>query len=258
MQRLRVLLLTLLLGLPGFAQAESPWHGEATEAAITKSGFTVTLASGERILLAGILPPAVVMAQPDQTESWHARAASLLESLTGDAMLKLAPSALPRDRHGRHPAQVYLQDASETWLQGALVREGLAVVQGAPARRAGQRELLALEDEARRARRGLWQSPGLHPLPHDQAHKAIGRWRLIEGQVQDTAVIRGRGYINFGADWREDFTIYLNPERLAQFEETSGPLDRLQGRRLRVRGWLVSYNGPMIELSYPEQIEVLE
>ena len=30
------------------------------------------------------------------------------------------------------------------------------------------------------------------------------------------------------------------------------------GRRVRVRGWIKSYNGPMIEPSHPEQIEVLE
>ena len=30
------------------------------------------------------------------------------------------------------------------------------------------------------------------------------------------------------------------------------------GRRVRVRGWLKSLNGPMIEVTHPEQIEVLE
>ena len=32
----------------------------------------------------------------------------------------------------------------------------------------------------------------------------------------------------------------------------------LEGRRVRVRGWLQSLNGPMIEVTHPEQIEVLE
>ncbi|WP_026987570.1 thermonuclease family protein [Fodinicurvata fenggangensis] len=258
MRSLPTLLLVFLLGLPGLTLAEGPLRGTAVKTAVTNSGFTLTLATGETILLAGILPPAAVLEQPEQSEAWHNKAADLLDRLTRDKELRLIPSALVRDRHGRQPSQVYLQDASDSWLQGQLIRAGLAVTQAAPSRRGGQRELLTLEDEARRAGAGLWQSPRLHPLSHGQAHKAIGRWRLIEGRVQDTAAIRGRGYINFGADWREDFTIYLNPERLAEFEEASGPLDRLQGRRLRVRGWLVSYNGPMIELSYPEQIEVLE
>lgn len=31
-----------------------------------------------------------------------------------------------------------------------------------------------------------------------------------------------------------------------------------KGHILRVRGWLKSFNGPMIEATHPEQIEVLE
>ena len=31
----------------------------------------------------------------------------------------------------------------------------------------------------------------------------------------------------------------------------------LQGKRIRVRGWLKSFNGPMINATHPEQIEVL-
>jgi hypothetical protein len=32
----------------------------------------------------------------------------------------------------------------------------------------------------------------------------------------------------------------------------------LDGRRIRVRGWLRSRNGPMIEATHPEQIELLD
>ena len=31
----------------------------------------------------------------------------------------------------------------------------------------------------------------------------------------------------------------------------------LEGKRIRVRGWLRSWNGPQIEASHPEQIELL-
>jgi hypothetical protein len=32
----------------------------------------------------------------------------------------------------------------------------------------------------------------------------------------------------------------------------------LAGRLLRVRGWLREWNGPMIEATHPEQIELLD
>jgi hypothetical protein len=32
----------------------------------------------------------------------------------------------------------------------------------------------------------------------------------------------------------------------------------MKGRRFRVRGWLEFFNGPMIEISHPGQVEVVE
>lgn len=258
MRTLLIFLLLAGLAVPFPSRAENTPVSTRFEATGIRPDFTLELASGEAVLLAGILPPAAILDSQEEAEPWQEQALALLRRTTQGHPLRLVEAAIPRDRHGRLPAQVFLADSPETWLQGALVRDGLAVVQGAPARRAAQTELLALEAEARRAGRGLWRLPHLVPLSHENAGGAVGRWRLIEGRVQETAKVRGQGYINFGANWREDFTIYLNPERLEVFEEASGPLDRLQGRRLRIRGWLVSYNGPMIELSYPEQIEVLQ
>ncbi|WP_022728313.1 thermonuclease family protein [Fodinicurvata sediminis] len=234
------------------------WEALAETRTKMQSDFTLELASGDSVLLAGVLPPQTVLEPGAEMTALQEEALAFLSRATKGKSLNLISTEITHDRHGRRLAQVFQAGTPELWLQGHLVREGLAIVHGGPARRTMQTDLLALENQARLAKRGLWRLAELQPLSPHRANEAIGRWRLIEGQVQDTAAIRGRGYINFGADWREDFTIYLNPERLAEFEETSGPLDRLQGRRLRVRGWLVSYNGPMIELSYPEQIEVLE
>lgn len=249
--------LLFLVLAPAALQAE---EGDvlAGTATTIRPDFTLELASGDSVLLAGILPPQAILKSANDVAAWQETALAFLDKATKGKPLRLVEADIARDRHGRRPAQVFLADTPELWLQGSLVREGLAVVHGGPSRRSRQADLLALENEARRAGRGLWRLAELQPLSTQRAGEAIDRWRLIEGGVQETAVIRGRGYINFGADWREDFTIYLDPERLAQYEEASGPLNRLQDRRLRVRGWLVSYNGPMIELSYPEQIEVLE
>ena len=32
----------------------------------------------------------------------------------------------------------------------------------------------------------------------------------------------------------------------------------MEGKRIRVRGWLRSYNGPVIDVTHPEQIELLD
>ena len=79
----------------------------------------------------------------------------------------------------------------------------------------------------------------------------------IEGRVLDAAVVRGRVYLNYGADWRSDFTVTLAPKVRRAFEAEGLDPEAYEGRTLRVRGWLKSFNGPMIEVTHPEQIELL-
>ena len=81
---------------------------------------------------------------------------------------------------------------------------------------------------------------------------------MVEGTVLDSAEVRGRTYLNFGEDWRSDFTVTISPKDKRRFREESFDLLALKGRRIRVRGWLHQRNGPMIDVTHPEQIELLE
>ena len=119
-------------------------------------------------------------------------------------------------------------------------------------------EMLALERAARADRRGIWADPYYAIRTPFEAEDYIDSFQLIEGRVQDVAVVRGRAYLNFGADWRSDFTISLAPEVLRRFAREGVDPQDYEDRPVRVRGWLKSFNGPMIEASHPEQIEVLQ
>jgi hypothetical protein len=80
---------------------------------------------------------------------------------------------------------------------------------------------------------------------------------LIEGRVADAVKIKGQVYLNFGQDWRKDFTITLKAKVARLFAKAGVDPLGFKGRMVRVRGWLKKYNGPMIEASHPEQIEVI-
>ena len=67
----------------------------------------------------------------------------------------------------------------------------------------------------------------------------------------------GRLYLNFAPDWRSDFTISIARRDAAAFARAGLDPNALSGKRLRVRGWLAWRNGPMIEATHPEQIELL-
>ena len=65
-------------------------------------------------------------------------------------------------------------------------------------------------------------------------------------------------YLNFGDNWKTDFTIGIAPKvRKKLSKQGISPLEWTH-KKIRVRGWIRSYNGPYIELTHAEQIEIIE
>ncbi|MGI8725377.1 MAG: thermonuclease family protein [Methyloceanibacter sp.] len=103
-----------------------------------------------------------------------------------------------------------MQGETRVWLQQALVADGFARVYSFPDNRRGVAELLASEAEARAKHRGVWgvsayrvreasDLEGLDRLMHS--------YQLVEGVVVAIGEAGDRLYLNFGEDWRRDFTV---------------------------------------------------
>jgi hypothetical protein len=84
-----------------------------------------------------------------------------------------------------------------------------------------------------------------------------GRFALVEGKVVSVRESGGTVYVNFGPRWTEDFTVTLPKRNERAFAGIVEP-KRLQGRRVRLRGWIEQRGGPWLELTRPEQIEIIE
>ena len=81
---------------------------------------------------------------------------------------------------------------------------------------------------------------------------------MIKGAVLKVANMRGRIFLNFGPDWRTDFTTTLAPKTARLFAREGPDFLTLEGRRIRVHGWLAWRNGPQVEATHPGQIEPVE
>lgn len=160
-----------------------------------------------------------------------------------------------KDRYGCLLAHVHLDDGR--WLQQELVGLGLGRVRTRPDTRSRAQELLVSEEEARRNRRGLW-SEGRYRIRDPQSVGAgLHSFQIVEGLVRGAARVRDRIYLNFGRDWRTDFTVSIGKGARQSFDAADlDPLD-LEGQTIRVRGWIEDFNGPMIDATHPEQIEVI-
>ena len=171
------------MALPGAALGASGRHrpaggGERPSVLVASHDASeLRLADGRRVRLAGIHIPS----RADGAEDPAPRLA--LEALLGSAPATLPPEPLPLDRHGR--LRVQLHAAGGAWLQGELVRRGLAVVAPAPDVLAPTlAELLGLERVARRAGQGIWGRAGSGPWPAERVAAARGRYVLVRGRVR--------------------------------------------------------------------------
>lgn len=245
----RRLLLTLASGLlMNRPAAAAERQDEALAVAAVVAADEIRLADGRSLRLAGI--------QAQAGEAGRAAAEALAGWIAGQPLV-LEPASPPLDRHGRLRAQA--RTAGGRWLQGELVGRGLALAAPAPDVPAPVlADLLALERAVRAAKRGLWAAGRHGPLPAERAAAGMGDYVLVTGRVLSVAPAQSFVYLNFGDDWRRDFTVRATKARARSFAREGLDLARLAGRNLLVRGWLFAANGPMIELVHPAQIEVAE
>ena len=85
----------------------------------------------------------------------------------------------------------------------------------------------------------------------------VHSYQLVEGGLAAVGEGAGRVYLNFGEDWRKDFTVSIERKDAVAFAAAGIDLKSLAGKRVRARGWLQWRGGPEIRASHSEQIEVL-
>ena len=164
------------------------------------------------------------------------------------------------DRYGRLLAHVYLEDG--TWVNAELLKAGLAHLYTFPKTAHTAQPLFTAEAEAYTAKKGVWS------LPHFQHHQAdtpiadkfIGGYAVVKGTVKHTAKVQDTIYLNFGTDWRNDFTVSIPKKAWRTFEQRgiATPEQYYNNKQLIVRGFIAPVNGPMITATHPEQLQTTE
>jgi micrococcal nuclease len=273
----RAFLAALLLVAGGVVLMSGPLAAELVRdgAGVVREvvdGDTVILTDGREIRLVGIQAPKLPLGRPNFREWPLAREAkAALERLVKGKGVTLSFGGRRRDRYRRWLAHLHLAGKGESgnggkasggfdnprWVQGAMLSEGMARVYSFADNRSAIAEMLARERAARAARRGIWGHPYYRIRDTDTAGRHINSFQLVEGRVLAVAPTRRRVFLNFGQNWRTDFTIVIARRYLKHFQDRGRRLVALAGKRVRVRGWLKRRNGPMIAVTHPEQIELL-
>jgi micrococcal nuclease len=229
---------------------------ESVRIATVIDGDTLALADERRVRLVGIdAPRAPLGTAPDMIWRQADSARTALSELAQDRIVTLRYGGASSDRYGRVLAQLYREDG--VWLQGEMLRRGLARVHSYADNRALVAEMLAIEDEARQARRGLWRDPFYAVRRAEEAGRFVESFQLVEGTIVDSAKVKGQIFLNFAPDWHSAFTAHLPRNALPLFKEAHVDPLSLKGATVRLRGWVRFDARPMIDVTHPEQIELL-
>ena len=159
MRRIWRVLLLLLLAAASPALAEEAFRpgGEALVNAVA-DGDTVVLESAvmgaNQVRLVGIQAPKLPLGRKNfPTWPLAAKSKKALENLALGKTVTLSFGGSDKDRYWRLLAHLHRPDG--TWAQGEMLKKGMARVYSFADNRARIGRMLALESEARAARRGI-------------------------------------------------------------------------------------------------------
>ncbi|MGB0908579.1 MAG: thermonuclease family protein [Maricaulaceae bacterium] len=246
------------------AKAHQLTTGEIGTAARIHDGDTIYMEDGLKVRLSGMQAPKISLGREgfvDWPLGYEAKAA--LGRLIHNKRVQLYYGGERRDRYERALAQVFLIDKNGErgiWVQEEMIRQGFARVYTWPDTFQDAPRLYTAEREARAKKRGIWanafyaiRTPEPNMLAQD-----VDSFQIVEGIITSTADVRGRVYLNFGADYKTDFTIAIAKEDRKRLAKNGLDPMSLEGAHVRVRGWVELMNGPMMWLDDAKRFEILD
>lgn len=240
------------------AQAFCPHRADLVQVAVRQvvDGDTVRLVDGRSIRLIGINAPELGR-KGRSDEPFAVQSKRRLQALVdaSDGRVGLLYGEQRKDRYGRTLAHLY--DRQGRNLEAQLLGEGLGFMVAVAPNSALVSCQSEAERQARRQRLGVWRTEQVKTAGQLNG----GGFALLGGRV--TGVQRNRGGLWLDLDGGR--VLRVAPELLGEFDVRA--LQRLEGRRVEARGWVIDRQSRgglqsgrarwMLPLTHSAMLEVL-
>ncbi|UTW55395.1 thermonuclease family protein [Kordiimonas sp. SCSIO 12610] len=186
-----------------------------------------------------------------------------LNELLQGQNLKLYCDKRARDHRSVVRAHVLRED--KVWVQYEMVKSGHAILYPHPSSAfidtPEYQAIQKTERVARENRLGLWKLDAYQTINAENIKllsNRTGQFLFVRGSVSSAAKVRKTIYLNFGDNWRRDFTVEIDEKTLKLFEKTNiNPLT-LENTIIEVRGWVDYKGGPRLELLSPAHLTIVK
>jgi micrococcal nuclease len=161
------------------------------------------------------------------------------------------------NRMGHELAHVE-RSSDKAWVQGTLLALGLARVRTSQRNPEMSEQMYKLENAARAEKLGIWADARFKVLTPEEAGANMHTFQIVEGKIESVSLKSNRLYLNFGKDWKSDFTVSIAPRDKRLFSQANMDPMSWNNKTIRARGWVRSYNGPYMEIDHPQAIELID
>lgn len=161
------------------------------------------------------------------------------------------------DRWGRIRVDAAL-DGEAIDLAGGLIAAGLATVDAGEGDMLCRPALLALENESRTVKRGVWRENPPEVRDGVALRAQNGRFVVVQGRLVGVGERPGRTYLDFVARGRDGLTVTVSKRTWRRLQERGLSAAGLRGRLVRVRGVVEVRQGPILDIASADMIEVLD
>ncbi len=221
-------------------------------------GDTVKLSNGKLLRYIGLDTPEVRIKKNGRfiysPQPFALEAKDFNRHLVEGKFVKIEFDVERSDKYGRLLGYCFVRNK---FVNAKLIEEGYAVVYTRPPNVKYTDLFLSLQQKARRERKGLWGS--YEVIESRNAYQYINQIRTVRGVVLSTYMSKKALYLNFGKDYRKDFTIVIFKDCYSQFSKIGiDPLTFYKGKTVEVTGRIRSYNGPEIIASSPFDIRIVK
>lgn len=220
-------------------------------------GDTVKLSNGKLLRYIGIDSPEINIKKDNHfqysPQPYSLEAKEYNRNLVEGKVVKVEFDLNKYDKYGRLLGYCFVNDI---FVNAKLIEEGYAVLYTYPPNVKYTDLFINLQSQARDNKKGLWGSYSL--IEASEAHLYINQIRRVRGKVLSTYESDKCVYLNFGRDYKSDFTVVIFKNSLSAFQNKNiNPVNFYRGKTIEVSGRIKEYNGPEIIVNSPYEIEVV-
>ena len=228
----------------------SLWPGDHSTAKVAYviDGDTVILNSGERVRLLGINTPEIAH-KKTWGEPLGEEARQELIRLVDNKTVSIEPGIESRDRYGRLLAHLTSSDGKS--IEATLLEQGLAAVVVIPPNVDHLPEFTRVEEQARKAKRGLWGLPYFEPRSADALNDSDQGFRRVRGRVVRVASTKK----SISLQLSDRFSITIHRQEWERYWQ--GHPEQYLHQWVTVRGWLISSGrGWRVNIGHPAMLHL--